>query len=88
MVLKMKVIDLCVDSKNERLCEMTLAPNSTNRRLYKLDNILLSSYAKTYHISSLIALSQKEKENYSTFSRQPIRAMSGVNKDVKFEVSG
>ena len=39
-----------------------LAPNRTNRRLYKLDDILLSSYAKTYHISSIIALSQKEKE--------------------------
>lgn len=81
MVLKMKVIDMCVDSKKERLCEMTLAPDRTDRRLYKLDDILLSSYAKTYHISSIIALSQKEKENYSTFSRQPIRAMSGVNKD-------
>lgn len=59
---------------------MTLAPDRTNRRLYKLDDILLSSYAKIY-ISSIIALSQKEKENYSTFSRQPVRAMSVTGAD-------
>ena len=50
MVLKMKVIDMCVDTKKERLCEMTLTLNRTNRRLYKLDDILLSSYAKTSYL--------------------------------------